>query len=77
MVKKKIIDGDRFVHGGKRGNYIRLELEDNSKVVGMQETIKISTCNDKDEFIITGKQLKQLQRFWKKDKTAPSKVQDK
>ena len=57
---KEIIDGDRFVYGGPSGNYIRIE-----SVKG--ETVKISEMDDDEEIIITGKQLKQLQGFWKNE----------
>ena len=58
---KRIIDGSQFVHGSDNGNYIKIELE-----ADVEETIKISECEDNDEFVMTGKQLKELQSFWKK-----------
>ena len=57
-MKKITVDGAQFVHGSSKGNYIRLNLKDEK-----EEIIKISKCKDNDEFIITGKQLKQLQCF--------------
>ena len=54
---KKTINGDKFVKGNSKGNYI--EIKDG------EEKIKISECDDNEEFILTGKQLKQFQKFWK------------
>lgn len=60
MKRKKVIDGKIFVKGSSDGNYIEVNYDFN-----VEEKIKISECNDEDEFILTGKQLKELQGFWK------------
>lgn len=57
---KKVVDGDKFV--SLDGNYIRIDIE-----ADVEETIKISECKDEDEFVMTGKQLKELQSFWKNE----------
>ena len=61
MKKKTIINGEQFVHGGSNGDYIRFSGlgEPNEDIV------KISEMDDNEEIIITGKQLKELQAFWR------------
>ena len=70
---KTIIDGDNMVRSNANGNYIRLSLDDKGNTKGINEIMKISKCKDNDEFIITGKQLKELQAFWQEDKLTNTK----
>lgn len=62
-MKKKIIDGnDMVVSSSIDGrSYIRIRGLDEPE----DETIKISEMEDNEEVIITGKQLKELQQYWK------------